>query len=104
MKNATKYDILPLTVVFPETRVIFDDSPIKIDFQAFFNFGIWAIVAKKQHAKLPDATYRKTEDIQSYISIWGRYNPFETGPSERKKSKIYEYRVKKQIFEQKMGQ
>ena len=29
--------------------------------------------------------YRKTEVIQSYLRIWGRYTPIESGPSEPKK-------------------
>ena len=31
------------------------------------------------------ATYRKTEGIQSYLRIWGTYDPIELGPSEPKK-------------------
>ena len=30
------------------------------------------------------ATYRKTEGIQSYLRIWGSYDPIELGPSEPK--------------------
>ena len=29
-------------------------------------------------------TYRKTEGIQSYLKIWGTYDPIESGPSEPK--------------------
>ena len=29
--------------------------------------------------------YRKTEGIQSYLGIWGRYDPIEPGLSEAKK-------------------
>ena len=29
--------------------------------------------------------YRKTEGIQSYLGIWGRYDPIESGLSEAKK-------------------
>ena len=31
------------------------------------------------------ATYRKTEGIQSYLRIWGTYDPIESGPSDPKK-------------------
>ena len=31
------------------------------------------------------ATYRKTEGIQSYLRIWGTYDPNEAGQSEPKK-------------------
>ena len=31
------------------------------------------------------ATYQKTEGIQSYLRIWGTYDPIESGPSEPKK-------------------
>ena len=31
------------------------------------------------------ATYRKTKGIQSYLRIWGCYDPIESGPSETKK-------------------
>ena len=30
------------------------------------------------------ATYRKTEGIQSYLRIWGRYDPIELGSSDPK--------------------
>ena len=30
-------------------------------------------------------TYRKTEGIQSYLRIWGTYDPIESGPSDPKK-------------------
>ena len=30
-------------------------------------------------------TYQKTEVIQSYLRIWGTYDPIESGPSEPKK-------------------
>ena len=31
------------------------------------------------------ATYQRTEGIQSYLRIWGTYDPIESGPSEPKK-------------------
>ena len=33
----------------------------------------------------PMGTYRKTEDIQSYLSTWGRYDPIESDLFEAKK-------------------
>ena len=30
------------------------------------------------------ATYQKTEGIQSYLRIWGTYDPIESGPSDPK--------------------
>ena len=44
------------------------------------------------------ATYRKTEGIQSYLRIWGTYDPIESGPSEPKKWGFYRCSVKKCIF------
>ena len=35
------------------------------------------------------ATYRKTEVIQSYLRIWGTYDPIESGPSDPKKWGLY---------------
>ena len=53
------------------------------------------------------ATYRKTKSIQSYLRIWGRYYPIESGPSDPKKWGLYGCSVKKcrflQIFGPKMG-
>ena len=42
--------------------------------------------------------YRKTEVIQSYLKIWGRYNPTESGPSEPKKWGFHRCSVKKCRF------
>ena len=36
-----------------------------------------------------DITYRKTEGIQSYLRIWGTYDPIESDPSEPKKWGLY---------------
>ena len=44
------------------------------------------------------ATYRKTEGIQSYLKIWGCYDPIESGPSETKKGGLYRCSVKKSDF------
>ena len=41
------------------------------------------------------ATYRKTEGIQSYLRIWGTYDPIESGPSELKKWGFHRCSVKK---------
>ena len=43
-------------------------------------------------------TYRKTEGIQSYLRIWGCYDPIESGPSETKKGGLYRCSVKKSDF------
>ena len=42
-----------------------------------------------------DITYRKTEGIQSYLRIWGTYDPIESGPSEPKKWAFHRCSVKK---------
>ena len=44
------------------------------------------------------ATYRKAEGIQSYLKIWGCYDPIESGPSETKKGGLYRCSVKKSDF------
>merc|ERR1712218_353624 len=44
------------------------------------------------------ATYRKTKGIQSYLRIWGCYDPIESGPSETKKGGLYRGSVKKCRF------
>ena len=33
-------------------------------------------------------TYLKTKGIQSYLKIWGCYDPIELGPSETKKRRV----------------
>ena len=43
-------------------------------------------------------TYRKTKGIQSYLRIWGCYDPIESGPSETKKGGLYRCSVKKSDF------
>ena len=43
-------------------------------------------------------TYRKTKGIQSYLRIWGCYDPIESGPSETKKVGLYGCSVKKSDF------
>merc|ERR1712015_303967 len=44
------------------------------------------------------ATYWKTNGIQSYLRIWGCYDPIESGPSETKKVGLYGCSVKKSDF------
>ena len=41
------------------------------------------------------ATYRKTEGTQSYLRIWGTYDPIESGPSEPKKWGFHRYSIMK---------
>merc|ERR1712020_403418 len=50
------------------------------------------------------ATYRKTKGIQSYLRIWGCYDPIESGPSETKKVGLYGCSVKNLIFGPFFGQ
>ena len=47
--------------------------------------------------------YRKTECIQSYLRIWGRYDPIESGPSDTKKWGLYRRSVEKSRFLAKNG-
>ena len=44
------------------------------------------------------ASYRKTEVIQSYLRMWGSYDPIESGPSDPKKWGLYGRSVKKCTF------
>ena len=43
-------------------------------------------------------TYQKTEVIQSYLRIWGTYDPIESDPSDSKKLGFYRCSVKKCRF------
>ena len=45
----------------------------------------WEIGARKRPAQRTTGIYWKTEGIQSYLGIWGIYDPIETGLSEAKK-------------------
>ena len=47
--------------------------------------------------------YRKTECIQSYLRIWGRYDPIESGPSDTKKWGLYRRSIEKNRFLAKNG-
>ena len=44
------------------------------------------------------ATYRKTEGIQSYLRIWGTYDPIESAQSDPKKWGLYGCNVKNADF------
>ena len=44
------------------------------------------------------ARYRKTEGIQSYLRIWGTYDPIESELSDPKKGGLYGCSVKKNRF------
>ena len=46
------------------------------------------------------ATYQKTEGIQSYLRIWGTYDPIESDPSDPKKWGLYGCSVKNADFGQ----
>ena len=43
-------------------------------------------MAKIRSGGRKTAIYRKSEVIQSYLRIWGNYDPIESGPSEPKKN------------------
>ena len=43
-------------------------------------------------------TYQKTKVIQSYLRIWGRYDPIELDPSDPKKWGLYGCSVKNADF------
>ena len=45
------------------------------------------------------ATYRKPKAIQSYLRMWGSYDPIEPGPSDPQKWGLYGCSVKKNSFE-----
>ena len=45
---------------------------------------LWAIGPKNGRPSGQTATNQKTEVIQNYLGIWGRYDPIESGPSEPK--------------------
>ena len=47
---------------------------------------------------IPALLARKTKVIQSYLSIWGTYDPIELGPSDPKKWGLYRRSVKKCRF------
>ena len=49
------------------------------------------------------ATYRKTNGIQSYLWIWGTYDPIESSPSEPRKGRLCGCSVKKSDFEANIG-
>ena len=50
-------------------------------------------------------TYRKSEGIQSYLRIWGSYDPIASGPSEDVMRGLFGHsEEKKQIFGPKMGE
>ena len=44
------------------------------------------------------AIYRKTKVIQSYLRMWGTYDPIESEPSDPKKLGLYGCSVKKGDF------
>ena len=43
-------------------------------------------------------TIQKTKDIQSYLRIWGCYDPIESDPSETGKGELYRFSIKKKDF------
>ena len=69
----------------------------------FFIFGLvnshFGLLGPKNGAPSDQtATFRKTEVIQSYLRIWGTYDPIESGPSDPKKWGLYRRSVKKCRF------
>ena len=88
--------------------MLFNESPKKIILGHFCIFGLvighFGLLGPKNGAPSSQTdTYRKTEGIESYLWIWGRYHSIESGPSEPKKGVTCVYRKKMQIFGQKMG-
>ena len=51
------------------------------------DFGHWGPQNDQPSGQM--TIYWKTEVIQSYLRIWGRYTPIESGPSEPKKWGCY---------------
>ena len=96
-----------MNITFPKTRMILNESPPKNDFWPFFSFlalsrvtlGYWG---QKTAPERPDG-HQKTEDIQRYLKIWGRYDSIESGLSELKKGGYVGVAQKKKNFEPKMG-
>ena len=92
-KNQAKWGNGTLNIAFLKTKMLFNSSPNKMEFWLFLHFwpcqgSLSAIGAKNSLLNGQMATYRKTEGIQSYVRIWGRYDPIELGPSEPQKGVI----------------
>ena len=64
----------------------------------FFPWWLWPIMANNDPPSGQMIIYRKTECIQSYLRIWGRYDPIESGLSDPKKWVLYRCSVKKSRF------
>ena len=64
----------------------------------FLPWWLWPIVANNDPPSGQMIIYRKTECIQSYLRIWGRYDPIESGPSDTKKWGLYKRSVEKSRF------
>ena len=58
------------------------------------DFGHWRLQNGLPRGQT--ATYRKTEGIQSYLRIWGRYDPIKSGPFEPNKLETFEDALWKQ--------
>ena len=86
--------------------MIFNESPPKIDFWPCLHFwlcqgqnGHFGLLGPKNNQPSSQtATCRKTEGVQSYVSMLGRYTPIELGLSEPKKWGLYVCSVKKSRF------
>ena len=90
-----------MTIAFHKTSINFNESFKKKDFRSkkpFVNGQILARGLKNGAPSGQTATYRKTEVIQSYLRIWGTYDPIESGPSDPKKWGLYRRSVKKCRF------
>ena len=77
----------------------------KTDFRPVFRFSakrkngrFSVILAGTGSVCQQTATYQKTESFQSYLRIWGTYDPIELGPSDPKKWGLYRRSVKKCRF------
>merc|ERR1711923_593970 len=83
MKNAKKCNYITLTIVFHRNGFNLNVGLKKNIFDLVNgDFGHWGPQNDQPSGQM--TIYRKTEVIQSYLRIWGRYTPIESGPSEPK--------------------
>ena len=110
-KNQAKPGNSSLNIAFHKTGMIFNESLKKNDFWPFLHFwlcqglnGHFGLLGTKNNRPSSQrATCRKTEGVQSYVSMLGRYTPIELGLSEPKKWGLYGCSVKNADFGQFWG-